>query len=68
MNRLVVLDGFTLNPGDLDWSPLAALADLTIHERTPPAEIPERAQGAQMLLTNKTPLARAVIEALPELR
>jgi glycerate dehydrogenase len=68
MNRLVVLDGFTLNPGDLDWSPLAALAPLTIHERTPPAEIPERAQSAQMLLTNKTPLTRAVIEALPDLR
>jgi glycerate dehydrogenase len=68
MNRLVVLDGFTLNPGDLDWSPLAALAHLTIHERTPQAEIPERAQSAQMLLTNKTPLTRAVMEALPDLR
>jgi len=66
--RIVVLDGHTLNPGDLDWGPLAALGDLTVHDRTPPAALLARAAGAQVLLTNKTILSREAIEALPDLR
>jgi glycerate dehydrogenase len=66
--RIVVLDGHTLNPGDLDWGPLLALGRCDIHARSAPEEILARAAGAQVLLTNKTPLARATIEALPELR
>jgi len=66
--RITVLDGYTLNPGDLDWSPLAALGRLTIHDRTPPELILERARDAAILLTNKTPLPRAAIEALPKLK
>ena len=66
--RLVVLDGFTMNPGDLEWQTLEALGDLTVYERTPADKIPERAAGAEVLFTNKTPLSRATIEALPALR
>ena len=66
--RLVVLDGFTLNPGDLDWTPLQTLADCEIFDRTPAELVLERVFGVAIVLTNKTPVPRAVIEALPELR
>ena len=68
MPRLVVLDGHALNPGDLDWSPLAACGELKVHDRTPPDLVMARAAGAAVVLTNKTPLPRAVIDALPDLR
>jgi glycerate dehydrogenase len=51
--KIVFLDGYTLNPGDLSWDPLAELGDLTIYERTPPELVIPRARGAQVLLTNK---------------
>lgn len=66
--RLVVLDGFTMNPGDLEWQALSALGELTVHERTSEKEVVPRSQGADILLTNKTSLTRAMIEALPSLR
>jgi glycerate dehydrogenase len=66
--RIVVLDGHTLNPGDLSWGPLEALGEVSLHERTPPALIVERAQGAAILVTNKAPVNAASIAALPELR
>jgi glycerate dehydrogenase len=66
--RIVVLDGHTLNPGDLSWESLAALGELTVHERTPAAEIVARAAGAGILLTNKTPLTGETLGRLPELR
>ena len=66
--RIVVLDGFTLNPGDLDWAPLRALGECEVFDRTPPDGVLERARGAAVVLTNKTPLPREVIEALPDLR
>lgn len=66
--RIVVLDGYTLNPGDLDWSPLSALGRLELHDRSTPAQIIERSRGAQVLLTNKAPLPAATIEQLPGLR
>lgn len=66
--RIVVLDGFSLNPGDLSWAPLAALGELTVYERSTPREIRERAAGAELLITNKAVLDRAAIEALPALR
>ncbi len=64
--RLVILDGFTLNPGDLDWSPLATLAGggFDVHERTPAGEVIARARGAEIVLTNKVALDRVVLEAL----
>jgi glycerate dehydrogenase len=66
--KLVVLDGFTMNPGDLEWRALEALGELTVYERTPPEKILERSAGAEVLLTNKTPLTRATLGALPALR
>lgn len=67
--KLVVLDGFTLNPGDLSWEGLKALVpDVTIHERTAPGDVVERAQGATILLTNKVKLPREILEQLPELK
>lgn len=66
--RIVVLDGATTNPGDLDWTPLRALGELVVHERTSEAELLARAGGAGALLVNKVALPGAVLRALPELR
>ena len=67
---IVVLDGYTLNPGDLSWEGLAELGELTVYDRTGEDEerIIERARDAEIVLTNKTPLSRRTIEALPKLR
>lgn len=66
--HIVVLDGFTLNPGDLDWAALGRLGSCAIHDRTPPEQIVERARDAEVVLTNKALLPREVILALPKLR
>lgn len=66
--RIVVLDGYTLNPGDLDWSPLAALGQCEIHPRTPPEQVVARAHGAEVVLTNKTVLRGETLAQLPTLR
>ena len=49
--KIVVLDGYALNPGDLDWSGLEAIGDCTFYDRTPPEETISRAQGAEIVLT-----------------
>ena len=66
--KIVVLDGHTLNPGDLDWADLAALGELQVYDRTKPAALLERAAGAEILLINKVALDSFSIEALPKLR
>ncbi len=66
--KIVVLDGYTANPGDLDWQPLRALGECTIYDRTPPEQVVARAQGAAIALTNKVRITREVIGQLPELR
>ncbi len=66
--KIVVLDGHTLNPGDLSWDGLKSLGDCAIHDRTPPAEVLTRAAGADILLTNKTVLTRPHLLALPLLK
>jgi glycerate dehydrogenase len=66
--RIVVLDGHTLNPGDMSWDDLRALGDCTVFERTPPSQILERASGAAAILTNKTPLTAGTLRALTGLR
>lgn len=68
MTKLVVLDGFTVNPGDNPWDPLAALGSLTVYDRTPDELVVERAAGAEIVLTNKTRLNRAALSQLPGLR
>ena len=66
--KLVVLDGHALNPGDLSWAQLYALADCQIFDRTPEQEIVSRAKDATLILTNKTPLSSETLERLPALR
>ena len=66
--KTVVLDGYTMNPGDLDWGALAALGVLEVHDRTQADQILVRCEGASAVLTNKTPLDAETIAALPELR
>jgi glycerate dehydrogenase len=66
--RIVVLDGFTLNPGDLDWAPLHAIGDCAIHDRTPAKEVAARAAGAEIVLTNKAVVSGEIIAQLPKLR
>lgn len=62
--KLVVLDGGVLNPGDVDWTPLAQLGNLTVYDRTDPVEVAERVAGAEIVLVNKTPLRRSDIPCL----
>jgi len=68
MARMVVLDGYTLNPGDNPWDELMELGDLTVHDRTPVGEVVKRAAGAEIVLTNKTPVSAEAIKQLPELK
>jgi glycerate dehydrogenase len=66
--KIVVLDGYAANPGDLSWEALAALGELTVYDRTAPTEVRSRAEGAHLVLTNKTVLGRQELESLPDLR
>ena len=66
--KIVVLDGYALNPGDLSWEPLRSLGDLEVFDRTPPELTVERARGAEAVLTNKTALPAGVLDQLPKLR
>src|SRR5258708_28588266 len=63
--NVVVLDGFTLNPGDLSWKELESFGKCEIHDRTPPEKVVARACAAEIVLTNKTILTR---EQIGELR
>lgn len=66
--KIVILDGYALNPGDLSWESLQRLGDVEVHDRTPEAEVTSRAKDADMVLTNKTPLSSATLANLPKLR
>ena len=66
--KIVVLDGYTLNPGDLTWQPLLDLGTGEIYERTPPSETVARARGAEIVLTNKVILDREILSQLPDLK
>ena len=65
--NIVVLDGFTLNPGDLSWDSLAALGELKVYDRTPHEKVLKRALNAQLILTNKALLTGDIIDSLSEL-
>ena len=67
----VVLDGFTLNPGDNPWTPVSSLetvSTFTVHDRTDAADVLSRAQGAEILLTNKTPITQKHLASLPAVK
>jgi len=66
--KIVVLDGFALNPGDLSWQEIKRFGDCTIYDRTLPSEILQRAQGAEIILTNKTELDANTLSQLPALK
>ena len=66
--KIVVLDGYGLNPGDLSWKGMEALGELTVYDRTSPSELMERSEGAEALITNKTLITAENMEALPELK
>jgi glycerate dehydrogenase len=66
--NIVVLDGHTMNPGDLSWENLKQLGNCTIHERTSPNEVLSRLTEADAALTNKVPLSREALAQLPRLR
>jgi len=66
--KIVVLDGHTLNPGDLSWDALCALGECEIFDRTPADQIVARAAGAEVVLTNKCPLSAETLARLPDLR
>ena len=68
MVRIVILDGYTANPGDLSWKELEALGQLTVYERTKPEETVARAAEADIVLTNKVIIGKAEIEQLPHLQ
>ena len=66
--RIVVLDGYTTNPGDLCWDKLKELGECTIYDRTAPGEVLERAAGAEAILTNKVVINSETMAALPDLK
>lgn len=66
--KIVVLDGYTLNQGERDWEELNELGEVTVHDRTEPDEVIRRAEGAEVVLTNKVVLDRSTIEHLPDLK
>jgi glycerate dehydrogenase len=66
--KLVVLDGYALNPGDLSWAPLEVLVETEVFDRSSPSQVVERAAAAELVLTNKTPLKAEALSRLPQLR
>jgi glycerate dehydrogenase len=66
--KIVVLDGYCLNPGDLSWDAVRAFGETKVFGRTAAGEVAERAAGAEIVFTNKTPLPAEVLGQLPELR
>lgn len=66
--KIVELDGYAANPGDLSWDGLRELGELTVYDRTAPEEVLERAKGAQVILTNKVVITKELMDKLPDLR
>ena len=69
--KIVVLDGYTENPGDISWAPLEALGDVTVYDRTAYEESPliaERISDAEVIVINKTPISKATIDKCPNLK
>lgn len=66
--QIVILDAYTTNPGDLTWAAVEAIGPTTAYDRTPTGQVVERAIDADVVLTNKTPLAAESLAALPRLK
>ena len=66
--KIVMLDAYTTNPGDLSWDNFNLLGDLTVYDRTCAEKVIERAKDADIVITNKTPVTKEIIDALPKLK
>lgn len=66
--KIVVLDGYGMNPGDMSWKPLEELGEVTVYDRTPAEKVMQRAAEAEVLLTNKTVLTGEMFRNLPHLK
>ncbi|MBF4693473.1 D-2-hydroxyacid dehydrogenase [Fusibacter ferrireducens] len=66
--KIVVLDGYTLNPGDLSWEALEAYGDLKVYDRTDEDQIVERIANCEIVFTNKTPITESVLKACPNIK
>lgn len=68
MHKIVVLDGHTLNPGDLSWKELESMGEVRIYDRTEAGDIIARIEDADIVLTNKTPLTGDTLKACPAIK
>ncbi len=69
--KIVVLDGYTENPGDISWGPLEALGEVTVYDRTSYVEAPiiaERIGDAEVIVINKTPISKETMDKCPNLK
>ena len=66
--RIVILDGYTLNPGDNPWEPVQRLGELTVNDYTPDNQILSQAADHEIVITNKAPISAETIEKLPRLK
>lgn len=66
--KIVVLDGYTENPSDLSWEPIACQGELTVYDRTSPGDVISRIGDAEAVFTNKTPLTKETLEACPSVK
>ncbi len=66
--KIAILDGYTMNPGDLSWSPLEQLGSLKVFPRMQPSEVVEKASDAEVILTNKVPIGRDMMDLLTRLK
>ncbi len=66
--KIVILDGYTVNPGDLSWERLEDIAEVTVYDRTLPQDVEKRAKGADAILVNKVVIGRKEIDSLPDLK
>ncbi len=66
--KIVITDGYTLNPGDLSWEAIKNMGELVVYDRTPIESIAERCKDADIVLTNKTPFSKETLAQLPKLK
>ena len=64
----VILDGYTENPGDLNWDYLESVFNLTVFDRTPPELVIERAKNSEVVIVNKVAITREILKELPKLQ
>lgn len=68
MKKAVVLDGYTLNPGDLSWGELESICDLKVYDRSLPSDIVKHIDDAEIVLTNKTPITKETLDQVPNVK